>query len=264
MPVIDTHCHASPSWFEPLSTLLFLMEQNGVDRAVLVQHRGEYDNGYLLECARANPGRFSVMGLVDGSRPDAAQTLSAWQAKGVGSVRLTVPGEAGGGDPPSLWRAAAELGMPVSTLSNAPEVTSERFVRLIEELSTLPVILEHYGFLGLPETQWEEGYRELLKLARYPNVYMKVHGFGELMPRPFPARHPAFDLSQAPDHIDRAMEAFGAGRLMLATDYPPSSSREGYGNVVGLLKEYLGRWSSAEQESVLGGTAAALFSFDTP
>jgi L-fuconolactonase len=103
-----------------------------------------------------------------------------------------------------------------------------------------------------------------MEMAVYPNVYMKIHGFGEIMPRPFPARDPPFDLAQAPDHIDRAIAAFGAERLMLATDFPPSAAREGYGNVIRYLREYLGRWSAAEQEAILGGTAASVFRFDVP
>ena len=227
MSTVDTHCHASLWWFEPLETLLFQMDRNGVDKAVLVQHRGEFDNGYLLEAARANPGRFAVMGLVDTTQPDAPQTLATWHARGVEGVRLSVPGRPEDGDSTPVWRKAAELGMPVSSQSHALELTTEPFKRLIEELSTLPIIIEHYGFLRLPEEQWEEG------------------------------------LAQAPDYIDRALAAFGAGRLMLATDYPPSASREGYANVVGLLREYLTRWSTADREAVLGGTAESLFRFAT-
>ena len=259
MAIVDTHCHASRSWFEPLEVLLMHMERNGVDKAVLVQHRGQYDNSYLLDGARDNPGRFAVTGFVDTALPDAPDTLASWHAKGMQSVRLSIPGRRGEPDNTPVWRKAAELGMPVSTPSNAEEVTEDAFLRLIEELDDLPIILEHYGFLRLAEERWDEGYRELLLLARYPNVYMKIHGFGEFMPRPFPAREPAFNLAKAPDYIDRAIDAFGADRLMLATDYPPSAAREGYGNVVGLLREYLGRWSAAEQEAILGGTAERLF-----
>ena len=261
MATVDTHCHSSRSWFEPLEVLMMHMERNGVDKAVLVQHRGQYDNSYLLDGARDNPGWFAVTGFVDTALSDAPETLTAWHAKGMQSVRLATPGKRGERDNTSTWRKAAELVMPVSTPSNAEEVTEKRFLQLIEELADLPIILEHYGFLGLAEERWEEGYRELLLLARYPSVYMKIHGFGEFMPRPFPAREPPFDLAMAPDYIDRAITAFGANRLMLATDYPPSAAREGYGNVVALLREYLTRWSTAEQETILGKTAERLFGF---
>ena len=53
MQIIDTHCHAGRNWFEPIETLLFQMDSNGVDGAVLIQHGGTYDNDYLFECAEA-------------------------------------------------------------------------------------------------------------------------------------------------------------------------------------------------------------------
>ena len=261
MDVIDTHCHASPWWLEPVETVLFQMDRNGVDKTVLVQVRGDFDNAYLLECARAHPGSFSVMGVVDTTQPDAADALTRWHDAGVGSVRLAMPGRPADGDTTTVWRRAAELRMPVSTDSNALEVTADTAKRLIEELPALPIIVEHDGFLRLPEADREQGFRELLKLARYPNVYMKVHGFGGVLPKPTPPRDPPFDLADVPDHIDRAIDAFGASRLMLATGFPLSSSREGYANIVRLVSEYLGRWSAGEREAVLGGTAASLFNF---
>ena len=263
MAIVDTHCHASLSWFEPVETLLFQMDTYGVDKAVLVQHGGEYDNSYLLACAEQHSGRFAVMGMVDPTLPDAPETLAAWHARGVGSVRLFAPPGAAfvadRNDPVTLWRKAAELGMPVSSPANALEVTSPSFRALIEELPDLQLILEHYGFLRLREDQRDEAYAKLLELARFPNVTMKIHGLGELMPRPFPLRNPTFDIAQAPDHIDRAMQAFGADRLMLATDWPPSAGREGYANVLSHLKAYLSRYSTDQQAAVLASTAQRIF-----
>ena len=52
MAVVDTHCHASPYWFEPVEVLLDEMGRNGVDHAVLTQFFGVYDNSYLVECTK--------------------------------------------------------------------------------------------------------------------------------------------------------------------------------------------------------------------
>ena len=54
MQIIDTHCHAGHNWFEPFETLLFQMDRNGVDGAVLIQHGGTYDNDYLSSAHRRN------------------------------------------------------------------------------------------------------------------------------------------------------------------------------------------------------------------
>ena len=43
MIIVDTHCQASPSWFEPAEILLDQMSRNGVEKATPVQIAGAYD-----------------------------------------------------------------------------------------------------------------------------------------------------------------------------------------------------------------------------
>ena len=61
MLIVDTHCHALPHWFEPVEVLLHQMHANGVEKALLVQVRGQFDNRYLIECVRRFPGRFAAL-----------------------------------------------------------------------------------------------------------------------------------------------------------------------------------------------------------
>ena len=65
MRIIDAYTHAGLNWLEPIELLLHQMVANDVERAVLVQHRGSYDNEYLFECARLNVGKFAVVVRVD-------------------------------------------------------------------------------------------------------------------------------------------------------------------------------------------------------
>ena len=83
MEIVDTHCHASPYWFEPIETLLGQMDRNGVAKATLVQMRGQYDNSYLLECVKWFPGRFSVVALVNTVEEDAPSVLGGWAKPGI-------------------------------------------------------------------------------------------------------------------------------------------------------------------------------------
>ena len=264
MLTIDTHCHASASWFEPIEVLLFQMDRNAVDKAVLIQHRGEYDNSYFLECAKANPGRFAVVGIVDTDQPDAPETLARWAAQGMQGVRFTTRTRSPGSDPLAIWRKAAELGLVVSCLDTCTAYVSDGFQAIIKELPDLRIMIEHFGFWNSEGQAGHDCFPKLVELSRYPNLYLKTPGFAEYVPRPFPARNPPFDLAKVPPYIDMAIEAFGAERMTIGTDYPPSSAREGYTNVVRYLREYLTRFSTLQQEAVLGGTAASLFHFDSP
>ena len=261
MLTIDTHCHASPTWFEPVELLLFQMDHNDVDKAVLIQHRGQYNNRYLLECVQSFPGRFVAVGMLDTTLPDAPDTLSRWATEGIQGVRFNPMERSPGNDPLAIWRRASELGLVASCLGTGEEYASEGFRSLIAELPDLRVIVEHLGYVGRDDEPPYRIYEKILALARYPNTYMKVPGLGEIMSRPLPAQDPTFDVNNVPPVIDMAIEAFGAGRLMLGTDYPPCSNREGYANVVRFVREYMTRRSTAEQELIFGGSAAALFSF---
>ena len=262
MLTIDTHCHASPFWFEPIEVLLFQMNRNAVDKAALIQHRGQYDNRYLLECAARFPGRFAVVAMVDTTRPDAPDTLARWAAEGVVGVRLAPMERSPGSDPLAIWRKASELGLVVSSLGAHEEYASDEFRKVVQELPDLTIIIEHLGYVGTGAQSPYVPYRKILSLSQHSNTYMKVPGFGEIMARPMPARSPTFDLSTVPPFIDMAFEAFGADRLMIGSDFPLSAAREGYANVFSHLREYLSRRSVAEQGAIFGKTAASLFKLE--
>ena len=177
-------------------------------------------------------------------------------------VRLRPMERSPGRDPIAIWRKASELGMIVSCFGTREDYASDEFRKLVEELPDLCIIIEHLGFVGRDAQPPYTTYRNILALSKCHNVYMKVHGLGELMLRPRPARSPPFELNKVPPFIDMAFEAFGANRLMIGTDHPRASSKEGYGNVVRYLREYLSRRSTAEQESIFGKTAASLFKLE--
>lgn len=262
MLTIDSHCHPSPSWFEPVEILLLHMSMNHVDGAVLVQRRDEHDNSYLLECAHRFPNRFSVVGSVDSAGEGAPAELERWAAAGISGLRLLAVERSPGDDPLALWRKAMELGLPMSCSGSTEVFASDNFRALIAELPDLAIVIEHMAVhtdaRGHPEPPYTE-YRKVLGLASLPNVFMKVTGFGEYMPRPTAATLRPFDLANVPPYLDMAIEAFGPQRLMFGSGFPPVSGREGYGNAIRYVREYLTRRSVADREAILGGTAASLF-----
>ena len=260
MVIVDTHCHASPYWFEPIETLVHQMERNGVDKAVLVQIKGAYDNSYLMDCMRRFPERFSVVALVDIDRPDAPQTLERWVVEGARGIRLGPTERSTGDDPMAIWRKAAGLGIPVSCLGTLEEFVSSDFEEVLREFPTLNVIVEHLGGGGSDTSPRYESYRKVLGLARYPNAFMKVPGLGELCPRPMPLRQP-FPLESIPPLIEMAVEAYGSRRLMWGSDFPPVAAREGYRNALRFPMEHVNFGSEDDKEWVFGKTAMSLWRF---
>src|SRR3979411_2744451 len=106
MGFVDSHCHASLHWYEPIETLLFEMDRNEVDQAVLIQIMGQYDNTYQQECVRRYPQRLVSVVLVDPLLPDAPATLERLAEDGAPGVPLPPGLRSPGGDPPAIWRRA--------------------------------------------------------------------------------------------------------------------------------------------------------------
>ena len=259
MVIVDTHVHVGQSWYEPVETLLFQMERNGVDKAVLIQYRGNYDNRYEIECVRNYPGRFAAVVLVDTQRPDAPNTLAMWASEGAAGVRLAPDERSPGGDPLAIWRKASELGLVVSSLGTLETFAAGSFRLLVEELPDLKIVIEHLGG-ATPEPELDYGlFQKVLALAGVSNTYIKLPGFGEVLPRPLPFRDPPFD--GPPPAVRMAYDAFGARRMMWGSDYPPSGSREGYANALRFPIEWIPFFSDEDKEWVFGRTALSVWKF---
>jgi L-fuconolactonase len=258
--LVDSHCHALPHWFEPVEVLLHEMNANGVEKATLVQVRGQFDNRYAIDCVRRFPTRFCALVGVDTDRPDAPETLAHSVAEGAVGVRLDASVRSPGPDPMAIWRKAAELGIPVSAFGSPDEFTSAEFEHVLTELPNLPVIIEHLGRIGRHEPPPYSRFRKILEQARYPNAYIKVHGLGEICPRPMPFPEP-MRFPDIPPFMQMAYEAFGAGRMMWGSDFPPVAGREGYRNALQWTMAHIPFRSDADRELVFGRTALSLFKF---
>src|SRR5919202_3662793 len=141
MPIVDSHTHVARSWYEPVETLLFEMDRNGVDQAVLIQMRGQTDNSYQAECVRSFPGRFASVGIVDTQRPYAEQALERLAESGATGVRFHLPHRPPGDDPLALWRAAARLGLAVSCGGNSELFAAPEFEQAIQAAPELPIVV---------------------------------------------------------------------------------------------------------------------------
>jgi L-fuconolactonase len=257
--IADSHCHVSPVWYEPVDALIEQMDRNGVAQAVLVQLLGELDNAYLLDCVRDHPGRFACVVAVDPARPDACDTLARLADDGAAGVRLRPDARSPGPDPLAIWRAAATAGLAVSCAGTAARFASRDFGALIDSLPDLPVVLEHLGGTSRAEAEDIEARRRAFDIARFPNVYVKVPGLGELVSRPSSFAEIGTALAPPPDVLYEALERFGAERLMWGSDFPVVSSREGYSNALGWAREAFAGQTGNTLAEIFGGAARRVF-----
>jgi L-fuconolactonase len=275
MAICDTHCHASLAWYAPVESLLHEMDANGVEQALLIQIRGQFDNSYQEECVRRYPGRFASVVIVDTTRADASEALARWAERGAAGIRLGADTRSPGEDPLAIWRAAARLGLPVSCQGSAEALASDGFAQLVQELPTLPIVLEHLAGLerlgtggrtreqapgGQSAAPDASGARErVLALARFPNVSVKVHGLGEFCVRAIPVAEPFPFVRPISPLLEDLYRAFGPDRLMWGSDYPPVAGREGYRLALRLVMDEYAAKDEPARAAIFGGTAAKLF-----
>jgi L-fuconolactonase len=261
MVLIDTHCHASPHWYEPVESLLAQMDRYGVEKALLVQLNGQYNNAYQAECVAHHPDRLASVVLVDATQADAPHQLARLVEQGAKGVRLGATVRSPGEDSLAIWRKAQELGLPVSCSGTPQHFAADDFAQLVEAVPDLPIVIEHMASLKAAGGQLPDAglIDRIFSLVRYPNLYMKIHGLGEICTRNLPVTEPfPFDRTGIA-LLRRAYDAFGAERLMWGSDFPPVSGREGYGNALRLTMAELADLSPEEHALVFGGVAARVY-----
>lgn len=261
MLIVDSHCHVSLAWYEPVESLLNQMDRNGVECAVLVQIYGQYNNSYQTACIRRYPGRFASVVAVDPDSPSALDDLRRHADEGASGVRLKPTARSKGADPLAIWKAAARLGLSVSCYGTATQFASPEFSLLVESLPNLPIVLEHLASGNAPDASEEEHKARLkaFELSRYPNVLIKVPGLGEFCKRAMPVAEPFPFEMPIPTLLEDAYRMFGPDRMMWGSDFPPVSRREGYANALRLAMEQFASKPSEERAKVFGGTALKVF-----
>lgn len=263
--IVDSHTHVSLYWYEPVETLLYQMDQNQVEKAVLVQMWSELDNTYQRQCVERHPDRFASVVMVDVNSADAPEKLKRLAGEGARGVRMRPGTRSAGDDSLALWRAARDLGISVSCVGSPQAFASAGFEEVIQELPDLPIVIEHLGeILPLSDEYKPDEADRIFALSKYSNVFIKIHGLGEFAERD---RSPVDDypfVRPVPDLIQRAYQSFGPTRMMWGSDYPPVSKREGYANALKFAQQQLSQLPSDEIDQVFGGTAASLYGLNVP
>ena len=251
MVIVDTHCHVGLHKYEPLDALLFHLERAQVAQAVFIQYMGNYDNSYMLECMAVHPGKFAAAMLVEPD--DDGSQIRRWAAQGIGGIRLPANFRGTGSDSLAHWRTAAELGLVVSAPSSPASLLSEEFTEVVTTFPNLQIVIEHLAGIGKGAQEPYNEFKQVVALARHPNLTIKLPGFGEFCELPHPFAH-------IPPLVELTLEAFGAERIMWGSDWPPVSSREGYDNSLQFPLQYLAQLSADEKAWIFGKTAQGIWS----
>ncbi len=241
---------------EPFSIdqALGTLDAGGVQRAILVPPSWVgLQNGYALEAAAREPGRFAVMGRFDPLQQDGPTHLRELLATpGMLGLRmlLNTPALASMIEDPAaawFWRQCEADGVPLMCFTPAN-------VQALEPLAArhpnLRVIVDHSGRNprgGKDEAAWQD-LPDLLALARHRNVAVKVSSLPSFSSAPYP-----FEVLHVP--IRAMYDAFGAKRLLWGSDVTRLTCP--YRDNICLFTEALDFLSDEDRAWIMGKSAAA-------
>ena len=280
-PVIDTHMHVwsldnarypfqppEPNYRKPtadgsVETYIEEMKRDKVDRAVLVQERSSgWNNRYIADCVRRFPDRFVGHGLIDPRDPNNAATLEREiKQNGLAGMRLSPiyhPPERFPNDQwlnaaynYPLWKKAEELGAVFNVFLAPAQIP-----QLEDRVRRYPKVKVGVDPLGrpdsLPAAPWVEN-DSLLKLARYPNVWVK---FTELYSASKTKQYPYKDVHPFGQMV---YDKFGPRRLLFGTGMVATTRRIPLADELRLIREDIPYFAEKDKEWILGKNAMAIW-----
>jgi len=230
---------------------------SGVGKIVLIQMNFyRFDNSYMLDSMAAHPGVFSGVAVVDESQADLGDTMKRLAAKGVRGFRLSatrVPVETWttSSGMKAMWTLAADTGLAMCPLiipNSLPGV-----LRMCRDFPKTRVVIDHFARVGQDWTTQPADLDSLCRLADFENVHVKTSAFYNLGAK----KAPYTDLGPM---IRRLRDAFGAQRLMWATDCPfQLQNGHTYSDSIALIRDRLDFLSDDDKSWMLRKTAEKIF-----
>ncbi len=208
--VIDAYTHCGLDKYEPIDRVREMMTHSGIDRAVLAQHLGQYDNRYIGSVVSEDPEHFAGVCHLDAASPSAVEDLvKLSDTKLFRGLRL-LSGSLHSA--PELWRRALELGFVIVAYApNGIAADVDALKGLLDVNLGRRVVLTHLGNPTAGDGVAGKEYRRVFDLAAYSGVYFQVSGMKMFCPYPHTELYPL---------VAEVFDRFGASRLMWGSNYP--------------------------------------------
>ena len=235
-----------------------MLAENGFDGSIAVQARQTLEEtDWLLELAETNDLIHGVVGWVDLAAPDVRRDLERLAAqKKLAGVRHVVQAE-----PdrefllrPEFQRGIAlldEFGLAYDLLLYPKHLgVAERLVRAFPKQR---FVLDHIAKPVIRAGLLEPWASDMRALAQHANVSCKLSGMVT------EARWGAWTQADFVPYLDAVLEAFGAERVMIGSDWPVCLASADYAATMGIVTEYSKQLTETERAAVMGETCARVY-----
>lgn len=262
---IDAHAHVfvrglapatdaryAPTYDASWQTLLELAQKNGVGRAVLLQPSFlGFDNTYLFEALRAEPGRFRGVPWVSPSIEISPADWEGLAEIGVKGLRFPILGL-----PTPQWSAYRDM-LGEALKRDWPIHLYVESRRLPEILPLLlddghKVVIPHHGtFDRTLGPARDPGFKVLLESAASRRVWVVMCGAYRVGPERARAATPML------------LDAFGPARLMWASDWPHTDTGLDRTTTYAKTLKWFEEWmpDEATRRAILVDTPSKLYGF---
>lgn len=240
-----------------------LLAAEGFDGSIAVQARQSLEETrWLLELAAHSDIVKGVVGWVDLRSPElAAQLHQFGQNPKLVGVRHVVQDEPDdnfmlGSDFRRGIARLREYDLAYDILIFPRQLPAA--VKLVREFPDQRFVLDHIGKPPIAEGRlapWDPDIREL---ARSENVFCKLSGMVT------EARWHDWKPEDFRPYLDVVLDTFTPARLMIGSDWPVCTASAPYSRTMALVRDYIGRLSSAEQDSILGENCARFYRIKPP
>ena len=246
--IVDTYSHCGISKYLPVEDVLAVMKGAGVNKSVLCQHLGEYDNGYLADVVRRYPEKFAAACLIDTGSSEAADDLRRWHSTGCFRGLRVVGSELESNQ--SLCLEALDLGMNLVVYVPDGIADSLSNIRAMAQQQHMSrIIISHLGNPLLEGDQLVGG-RELFELTSEPGIVVQLSGLSMFCEYP---HHPLTEF------IQEMVHQFTAERILWGSNFPVCGDRDAYIRDMNMVLS--GAWGLDPQqvEWITGRTAETIW-----
>ncbi len=229
-----------------------------VSRVVLIAHTIFYgnDNSYMIDAAKQHPDKFRIVGMIDEMKSGVDQKMRDLKKQMVTGFRIT-PRIRGrerwlrSDGMRQMWKTAADTRQSMCCLINPEDLGPVD--EMCAEFNDTPVVIDHFGRVGIDGTIREDDINKLCRLARHPHVNVKISAFYALG-----NKRPPYDYLTP--MIRRLLDAFTAKRLMWASDAPYQMQNENsYEASIAFIRQGVKELNDSQRAQLLEGTAKRVF-----
>ena len=244
--------------------LLPLIHAAGITRTILVQTRASIDETReFLELTARHEFIAGVVGWVDLTLPDVADRIAELRA-GPGGRKLVAIRHQVYDESDERWLlrrdvraglgAVRDAGLAFDLLVRTRELTSAAAVA--REFDDLRFVVDHLAKPPIREGAVAEWSARLAPLASLPNVSAKLSGLVT------EADWTSWRLDQLVPYVSRALEWFGASRLLFGSDWPVCLLAASYAEVLDAYRRAVEDVTAGERTRIFGGNALAWYRLD--